>query len=743
MDLKSFLPSDKVPLKEEYWSLIIEPEWVQAGIWSVEGGKTKVTAVSHPSAWQEDSELLTSCDAALSSAIQSLPEDSPEPTKTVFGVTASWVIDGEIKHEYLEKIKAICSKLELIPVGFVVLQEAISHYVKSEEGSPLSGIVVFLGANNIEVSIFNNGNQVGNMVVARSVSVIDDIAEGLSRFSQDTPFPSRIILYDGREGELDDEKQSIVNADWQGYEKIQFLHAPKVETIDPERKVLAVCLAGGLEMAMTDGVMLVSHNNTTPETEEIMNKEEVENITPAEAPDLGFYVNEDVAKNQNVNPEPMNEALKRPQPLPQEETLVPGIEGRSGLVDRIKGKLSGIRKLLPSFKTRMPQRTPTTKLFSGGSGGPKKIIITGVIGFIIFFAVGMACWWYFPKAEIKIYVSPQNIEETTLIFVDTNTKSIDVEGKVIPGEVVTRRESGEKEKKVTGSKIIGDKAKGQVKLFRSGTEMKLNAGTIITSSGGLAFTLDNEAKLASGSASTPGTVVVPVTASKIGTESNLPSGTSFKIDNYPTSDIEAKSEAAFSGGTSREISAVSDEDQKELEEGLSIELKDKVQADIESSLGEDKILIAKSIVTKVKEQTFSAKVGDEATNIKLSQVVEATALVVSKSDLFSFGKEILAPRISKDYVLRDSKLIPEFEYIGESDGKYELNLTLKALLLPALNTDEIKNNILGKYRSLAVSYITGLSSVSGVEINIHPGLPGKLATIPRILKNINILVDSK
>lgn len=744
MDLKSFLPGDKTPLKEEFWSLIIEPEWVQAGIWSVEDGKTKVIAVSHPSAWQEDAELLSSCDAALSSAVQTLPEESIEPSKTVFGVTASWVTGGEIKPEYLDKIKVICSKLELTPVGFVVLQEAISHFIKSEEGSPLNGIVVFLGASNIEVSIFKMGSQVGNVIVARSVSVIDDIVEGLTRFSESSPYPSRIILYDGREGELDDEKQSIVNADWAAYEKIQFLHTPKVETVDPERKVLAVCLAGGLEMAMTDEVTFEGPSTSDQEEkEETIGGEDVENVIPAEAPNLGFYVNEDVAKNQNMVPEAIKEEYRRPYEEPARVESVPSEVGRAGILGSLKGKLSGLKRWLTSLKFKFSQKTPTAKVFKSQGSGSKKILITGIIGLVIFFIVGFIYWWYAPKAEIKIFVSPQNIEDTTSVWIDVNAQSIDVSGKVIPGEIITKTESSEKEKKVTGSKVIGDKAKGEVKLFRSGGEIRLDAGTVIISSGGLSFTLDGEAVIASGSASTPGTKVISVTAEKIGTESNLASGTSFKVDNYPTSDIEAKSESAFGGGTSREISAVSDDDQDELEEGLSIELKDKVLSDIEGSLDEGKYLIRESIKTKVKEQTFNAKVGDEATDIKLSMMIEATILVINKSDLFDIGKEILGPKITKDYVLRNDKLQAEFEYVGEKDDKYELNATLKALLLPVINVDEIKKNILGKYTGLAADYIRGISSISGAEITVDPNFPGKLSTIPRIPKNINIEIDTK
>jgi hypothetical protein len=136
MDLKSFLPEKEPIPKELYWSLVIEPEWVQAGIWYIGEAAAEVISVGPTTAWLTDEELIDAADATLSAAIQKLPENSGEPTKTVFGVSSAWVSEGQIKPEYLEKIKNLCAKLSLEPVGFVVLGEAISHFIKSEEGSP-------------------------------------------------------------------------------------------------------------------------------------------------------------------------------------------------------------------------------------------------------------------------------------------------------------------------------------------------------------------------------------------------------------------------------------------------------------------------------------------------------------------------------------------------------------------------------------------------------------------------------
>src|SRR3989304_7085435 len=166
MDLKGLLPKKNDDV-ENFWSVIIEPEWVSAGIWRLKDKNVQVISISPPSAWTTDEDLITACDASCSSIVQSFPEDVEPPSKTVFGVMSSWVEGGEIKLEYLSKIKKVCSELSLTPVGFVVMAEALSNYLKSEEGGGVNAIFVGVSSENLELSIFRLGKLVGVSLVAR------------------------------------------------------------------------------------------------------------------------------------------------------------------------------------------------------------------------------------------------------------------------------------------------------------------------------------------------------------------------------------------------------------------------------------------------------------------------------------------------------------------------------------------------------------------------------------------------
>lgn len=740
MDFKKFLPNQEKDQHEYYWSLIIEPNWVQAGIWRIDRDQTQVLFTSSPVAWATEEELVSSADAALSSAIQHFPEDLQEPSKTVFAVVSSWVAEGQIKPEFLEKIKKICSELSLTPVGFVVLSEAISHFVKTEEGSPLNAVVAGLYKENIEISVFKLGNLLGTTTVARSVSLADDMTEGLTRFAGEQ-IPSRFILYNGREGDLEEARQNLLKINWSDFPNLKFLHTPKVEIIDVERKVQAVSLAGASEMASVKGVKDLSQDVREEVQEMESNIVPLEDESEVKAEDLGFVVDEDIAEIEKDAPvENIHSAeLQRPE-VPVEPVEEGTFEEKPTARPKIANKLP---LLISNLKSKVSSIIPH-KLPKDGSGDSKRAFTIGVTFLAILFVAGFLFWWFYPKATVTVYLSPTKLEENLDVSVDPNASDFNVGEGILPGSVKETSVTGEKTKDTTGMKTVGDKAKGEVKLFRVGTELEIPSGTKVIGPDNLSFSLDESVTVASGSASSPGTATGKVTADDIGASYNLASGTSFRVGNYSTSDIEAKNETSFSGGSSREINAVSEDDQSSLMEDLSGELEDAAKEKIISSLSADEIFVDESLVATTSSQTYSNKVGDEATSLKLSLEMDAEALVVKKEKLLAFAREILKDKVPEGFVLRDEQIEVEFEF-DEKDGEiFKFSLNIQANLLPAVDPQVIAEKISGKYPILAEDYLTKeLPGFSRAEIKIKPSFPGKLKTLPRTTKNIEVEIAAE
>ena len=774
VDLKSLL-SKKVEDEEYFWSLLVEPGWVQAGIWKIENEKAKVIITSPTTPWNLEEDLVSASDIALSSAIQGFPENLSEPTKTVFGVSAAWVDKGQILEKYLEKIKKLCSDLSLTPIGFVVLPEALAHYKKSLEGAPLNAVALGIYKENLEISVFSMGKLLGTSQVARSVSLEDDVGEGLARFADGENIPSRFLLYDGKEGELEEARQSLLKVNWEDYKKLKLLHTPKIEIVDIKTKIYAVCLAGASEMAGVTSLEVADtfvdavdtktgkHENgkeiAEPDTlaveNELSNNLESGKIDDADTDDREIDYPEEFQDKQKT-PEELGFAVEEATESGsfdsdrQEENYAKQVDDYHGNIGPVQKETAGgkpkpsfgkgLVKKITKLKTELTSFIPSIKLPGGpGVSAGKKIFLTAFVFLFLVMVIGFAAWWFLPKASVTIFLSPQKLGENTTLTVDTKAASSDISQGLLKGESVEISASGEKTKDATGTKTVGEKAKGEIVLYRVGSEMSLDSGTLINGPESLKFTLDSDVTIASGSASSPGTVKAAVTAQDIGAQYNLAGNTSFSVANYSTSDIEAKNEEAFSGGSSREISAVSEEDQRVLEEDLLEELSEQAKSKLFDEPDREKYFIEESVDVIVSSKNFSAREGDEASTLKLSMEVRAQAVMIEKTDLNEYAQRFLNEKIPQGYVLREEQISYEFEFVDEDDRAYEFRVRISANLLPEINKEEIADKLKGRYTDLAEEYLN--REVSGfvrAEIKIRPNLPERLKTLPHVVGNIDI-----
>lgn len=747
MDLKSILPKKKED-EEYYWSLIIEPEWVSAGIWKLKENKVEVISLSPSFSWNLDDELISASDAACSSVVQNFPEDLDPPTKVVFGVVSSWVEEGEISKEYLSKIKKVCSELLLTPVGFVVMAEALSNYYKSEEGGQVNAIFLGISENNLELSIFKLGKLAGVSQIARSVSIIEDVTEGLSRFYSGEAYPSRIILYNSKEGELDEIRQELIKADWENLKEIKFLHTPKIEIVAPDKKIYAVCLAGGAEMGDVEKVMPVPE--TALPVQEVLKEEPltkdltdekisnisdpVEDVSPE---DFGFTVSTDEALSKSIDASVYKES---PPPGPVDNMAIKedakALDEKPHPENKKLGILSIFKKI--SFpKIRLPQVGIRFKT-------PKTIII-GIFFMVLLSISFFAFWWFITKADVTIYVSPKKIEDEVEISVDVSLDSTDFDNKMISGKTVEEETNGEKSISTTGNKVVGDKAQGEITIYRSGSAISLKKDTVVKGPQGLDFSLNEDITIASGSVLTRGITKAKVSAKEIGAQYNLASGSTFTISNYSSSDMEATNESAFSGGTSREVSAVSEDDQENLLKSLQEELETKLKELLVEGISPDVILIDESITYSVDKKDYDKKIGDEGTTLKLKLELSAEAITVQKNEIEELGLKYLSQRVPSGYTLKNDQIEADFSYNGKKDDVYDLNLFVKADLLPQVNVEEIRKNITGKLPDVAEEYMN--KNVAGFEravikfTNIR--FPGRLGTLPRVSDNIEIAISAE
>lgn len=758
MDLNIFKKNEPSEI-EHYWALVIGQNWVQSAIWRIVGDKAEVVAEGSSVAWSEDSEeaLVIAADSTLSSAASGISEDVKEPNKVVFGLPPSWIKDGNIISERLNFLKKVSNELELSPSGFVILPEAIAHYLKSIEGSPLNAILVGPSESSIDVTLVQNGKILGSVEVAKSISIGEDVIEGLTRIGGISQYPSRILLYNHKQGNLEDAKQQLLDTDWK-QAKITFIHTPKVDVLKDDIGISAVSLAGGAEVAEATGVIMpdVGEETASEGGEKILGDEnlpdasDIEEVSPEE---LGFLEGVDVSEVNEIRG-------VNPVPNSSPRTAIAGDELFEPVVPISPKKGGLLAMFLGLFKMPKFEKFSTPK-----SSGMKFGNVAGisVIVFLALVILGGFAYWYLPTARVIVSFKPNVLEKTMTIKVDTAATSVDIQNHIIPAQAKMVDMSGDKTAQASGTKTIGEAAKGTVIILHSGPATTLKAGVVLNGPNKLKFTLDKDVAIASGSSTllnnSPSKTQALVTASGLGPDYNLSSGSSFTIGNYSEGDFAAKNEQAFSGGTSRTVTAVSDEDRINLRKSLISELNLNGLEKIKEELGEDEILVDDSASFEISTESFNAKSGDEASTLKLSLSGRVKAIIVPKSAMNELVKAEIQQEVPAGYSLQENQLtiaykaIPNKVTTKSEKSKKDITTntttsnfeaTIKANLLPQVSPEEIASKIAGKNPDVAENYLYSLPGHSRSDVYFYPfKFPGIFAILPRISKNISVEVKSE
>lgn len=706
--------------KECFFALQIDVGQIKSAIWTVADDQSQLLSLGEVVFWEKEEEILDKVDASLSSAVEKMAGggEKKEPGKIIFGLSPEWVEQNKIQPEKAEILKKIAQKFELSPLGFVVIPEAIAHWLKKLEGVPPNAILIGLNQKKIAVSLVEAGRVIETSLVVRSGNLGSDLTEGLSRLGKETPYPARILLYDHEE-KLEEARQELINWSWPQEGKIIFLHLPKIEILAVDFDIKALVLASASQIAEIKGFkeepsVVVPPENPTPQTEPIL---ETVKIEPESI--FGFIKDQDIAR---FGSPPVEEPEFIPQTKPEAKV-----------------------RFRPNFSFLFGWGDFLSDLFVGKGGF---LILAGVILLVLLGGLG-SFYWYFPKASIVLKVSPQVLEKDFTINLDPSLTTADKENLILPAKEIQTTVKQEKSKTTTGTKLVGDKAKGKVVVYnRTSKEKTLEAGVEINGANDLAFTLNEKVIVASESAGSdyvtiPGKVEVGVTAVKIGTEGNLASGSEFSIGNLAKSDFVAKNESSFAEGSSREIQSVAKEDQDQLLADLQKELEAKAVEDLKTKLSFGQKLVEESLTTQIVEKTFSQKIGDEADKISLSLQIKAIALSFSEDEFKQLAEVEIRSLVPADFDYDPSRT--EINFQSQESGKkgiFAFTASFKADLVPKLDLENIKKNLLGKKPVIGQIYLDNLPHVDSFEVQITPRwLPESIATFPRVLKRLKIEVE--
>jgi len=762
----------KTPEEGYYLALVLRDEKVAALIFKELEGK--ITIVAKREETLKDTlektpldELVTILDKVISHVETRLPADI-EIKDTVFGLKDSWVSEKKISKDFLTKLKHICSELDLKPIGFIVLPEAIAHLIKQEEGAPVTALISEVGKFGVTVSLFKAGKLIETKTKPITSTPMHAVDEVLKEFENVEILPSRIILFHATTelGDInkDELSQQFIAHSWS--KSLPFLQIPQISILPHEFDGKAIVAGAatqlgfeftGLPQDLNESEIIdfepkksrrinkLKNDDHDLEIEKNSDKTTSESIN---ANAFGFVLNEDITtipkhvkensmqaiNNSETDFEDRNTRVEKRNDFALNEV----IEENNDEDISIKKSKANPLFLITTFFRKLKPRSSTIAKKNWLFLIPPILILLLIASLLLYF--------FSLKATVTLIVSPKDVEETQRITLSTKSQN-DFTKNIIAAKELAVAIEGSAETETSGEKEVGDKAKGTITLFNSDESKKtFKEGTEIASEKGLIFVLDKETSVASASGDIftgikSGTAQAPVTASKIGTEYNLPSNSKFSIQG--TDVVAAKNESAFSGGTKKKVTVVTQKDVDKLEEELPKSLEEKARTELKKKLnGNEELLTGFTDIT-LSKTTLDNAVDKEAKTVKLTGTVNFISVAYDKDDLLQFAEESIKERYTKEELNRDNIDTKLSGIKDTSETELTAVAAINAGLLPKIDIEDMKTKLTGKSFTEVKELARGTSSqIKDAQITLSPNLPFLPEVLPRITKNIDIIVNT-
>lgn len=376
--------------------------------------------------------------------------------------------------------------------------------------------------------------------------------------------------------------------------------------------------------------------------------------------------------------------------------------------------------------------------------------------FVPVFLIGVSALslYYLVTAKVTIYLDSESLAKNLEVLAQPGEKSLSREPPSIPASEITMSLAKSESSPSSGRKKVGEKATGKVTIYNKTTlVVNLPVGTILTKARingddlrfltKVAVTVParvNDAQAVSGYL--PGTAEVDVTAESFGSDYNLTANSNFTLAGKPTSDFVAQNLGDLGGGSERQLTVVTSDDQRKLLETTAASLKDELKKSILAKVVSGQAADEESISFELVGKSFDKGVGEEADRLTLNLEVKAKALTFWQSDLKSLAARLLTSFVPEGYELFGSDQEVEIVKTEVSLPRLKILARAKGFIVPKIDPDEIKRKILGKGVDPARSYLNSLNKISSYSLQRTPDL-SFFAFLPFRAKNLKIEVIRK
>lgn len=377
-----------------------------------------------------------------------------------------------------------------------------------------------------------------------------------------------------------------------------------------------------------------------------------------------------------------------------------------------------------------PIITPPRSLKPKGKNRRRKILIT--LGIVV---LG---WWYFTY----------NLTTTRILLtVKGQSATVDTEATAVgnPGAdqiklyVYTSEQSGTKDVATTGTKNLGNKAKGTVSLVNtySSTSQSIPAGATLTINN-QSFKLSQAVVIPGAEFAVEGTTISVKKPGKVdGNIEAVEAGESYNINGGRMTIVGVTAERdskvygenpTTAGGTTVNKKVVADTDLETLRSVLVADLVAKGNEDISKQAPSDLMPVGELGKTETISYQASAALGAEADKVTGTAKVSVRLAGVTKTDLGKFASvKATADRPNQSFTASKDPVISVVN-ADQTALLVRLKLNVEGTVFAKLDTEQLKKQVVGKKEADAQRILSEVPLYSKVEFRYAPSfLDGRVS----------------
>jgi hypothetical protein len=379
------------------------------------------------------------------------------------------------------------------------------------------------------------------------------------------------------------------------------------------------------------------------------------------------------------------------------------------------------------------------------------LIMLGVLGLGLFIAVAIVCFKVLPKATVTIKTDSTAINSSMNMTLKTGDNVVvDTKTAVVPAHKQEVKKTVNQQVSASGQQNNGVKSTGTIKFYNCNKEDTLTdtARTILAGTGvnanGLTFIVGENVVVQPSHFKADGTCkqdvpsqTVPMTAQVGGAKYNQAAAT-YVVAGYSTI---AGFGTETMGGTDDITKVVSQADIDSATQKIGAQDTAGVKDQLKTDLTNGQFMpIESTFNTGATDTKSSAKAGDKAENVTVTQTITYTMLGAKEADIEKLVAEDIGKKVDlKKQSITSYGLDKATFTLQEQkpDGALVLMQTT-AVVGPELDANSLKKEVAGKKAGDAENLIKSHPGVTDVSVEYHPFW---VSSIPKNTSKITITIE--